>query len=299
MTDIARAALSTFGPNAVDRRIDVLDSHVHWVEVSGDGDPVVFLHGNPTSSFLWRKVIAGWNGRGRLLAPDLIGFGDSGKPDIEYTLEDHERYLDAWFDSLELTNVVLVLQDYGSTFGLSWARKNPDRVKAVALLEPIIRPIPSAALDPNFVALRARVLSEEGEQIVLRDNFFVEQLLPGNVLDGLTDDEKAEYVRPFPTVESRKPVLVFPRALPVDGEPAGTVEVLALNEKWLTTSATPKILFTFDPGFLLTEDILEWATTNIESLEVEHLGAGNHYVQEDRPTEIADAVTKWLAALSQ
>ncbi len=287
-------ARSEFGPDATSNSIDVLDSSLHWVE-HGTASPIVFLHGNPTSSFLWRGVFTGLRGRGRLLALDLIGFGDSGKPDIDYTLDDHQGYVDAWFDALDLTDVTLVLQDYGAAFGLTWARRHPDRVKAVVLAEPVIRPIASADLPEQFVALRGEVLKDGvGEQIVLEDNRFITELLPSAVLGGLTPEVQEVYAAPFPTANSRKPILVFPRALPVDARPQSTVDFLAANESWLAESELPKILLTFEPGFLLTPEIVDWARRNIANLTVQSGGAGSHYVQEDAPDAIASAVAEVL-----
>ncbi|MFW0786263.1 haloalkane dehalogenase [Gordonia sp. CPCC 206044] len=284
------SARDEFGPDAQSNTIDVLDSTLHWVE-HGDGDPVVFLHGNPTSSYLWRKVFAGLHGRGRLLALDLIGFGESGKPDIDYSLEDHQRYVDAWFDALDLRDVTLVLQDYGAAFGVTWARRHSDRVKAVVLAEPVIRPIASADLPSDFVGLRAQVLEPGvGEQIILQDNRFITELLPGSVLGGLDEDARAAYAEPFPTPRSRRPILVFPRSLPVDAQPRSTVDFLARNEQWLADSEVPKVLVTFRPGFLVTPEIIEWARSTIRNLDVRDGGAGGHFVQEDAPDAIAAAV---------
>lgn len=284
-----------FGAGATSNTVDVLGSALHYVE-SGSGDPIVFLHGNPTSSYLWRGVFSRLQGKGRLLALDLIGFGESGKPDIEYSLEDHQRFVDAWFDALDLRNVTLVAQDYGAAFGITWARTHPDRVAGLVIAEPVLRPIRSDDLPAEFVALRAEVLKPGvGEQIILEENRFVTGLLPGAVLNGLTDDDLAVYTAPFPTPESRRPVLVFPRALPVDAEPQTTVDFLAANEDWLRTSTIPKALYTFEPGFLLTPEIVDWVRDNVANIQIRALGAGGHYVQEDSPAEIAEAVAAFVS----
>jgi len=296
---ISKRALAAFGPGAKGRDAKVLDSSIHWVE-AGEGKPIVFFHGNPTSSFLWRKVFSRWSGQGRLLAVDLIGFGESGKPDIEYTLADHQRYVDAWLDSLDLHDVTFVLHDYGATFGLSWARRHPERVRAVALLEPIIRPIPSHQVARAFIELRAQVLQPGvGERIILEENKWITGLLPGNVLAGLTDEEKQVYAAPFPTARSRKPILVFPRALPVDGKPDATIALLDQNAEWLASSNVPKILLTFEPGFLLPPDVLDWSRNTIRNLKIQALGAGNHYVPEDQPEAIAQAIQGWLQGIER
>jgi len=292
---VSAVAHPAFGATAHARDVAVLDSTIHWVE-SGTGDPIVFLHGNPTSSYLWRKVFARLEGEGWLLAVDLIGFGGSGKPDIAYDLADHERYLDAWFAALDLTGVTLVLQDYGAAFGVSWARRNPDRVKAIVLLEPVLWPIDSADLPQAFVDTRALVKRPgEGEQFVLEDNLFLTKLFPATFLEPLPEEDLQVYLAPFPTPESRRPVIVFPRSLPVDGEPQATVDLLEENAAWLRESDTPKLLLTFDPGFLLTAPILAWARENIRNLDVQAAGAGVHFVQEEQPEAIAEAVRSWPA----
>jgi haloalkane dehalogenase len=279
-----------FGATATAHDTPVLDSHLHHVE-SGEGDPIVLLHGNPTSSFLWRHVFRRLDGAGRLLAVDLIGFGDSGKPAIEYTLHDHDRYLDAWFEAHDLHGVTLVLQDYGAALGLSWAARHPERVAAVLLAEPVLRPIEAARLPEQFVRTRELVRTPvEGERFVLDENRFLTELLPGFFLHPLPDEVIAEYQRPFPTPDSRRPVLYFPRNLPVDGDPHSTVEYLDEFVDWLRTSPVPKSLLTFEPGFLLTPTILDWARATIRNLEVTPAGEGIHFVQEEQPEAIAAAV---------
>ncbi len=287
-----------FGPHAHARDISILDSHIHYIE-SGEGRPIVFLHGNPTSSFLWRHIFRRLDGQGRLLAPDLIGFGFSGKPDIEYNLADHQRYLDAWFEELDLSDVTLILQDYGSTFGLDWARRHPDRVRAVSFFEPVLRAIEGEALSPEFISTRARIRSAKGETFVLEENRFLTELFPWFFLKPLSPDDLQHYLEPFPTAASRKPVLYFPRNLPVDGDPVTTVNFLAKSYDWLRDSDAPKLLLTFEPGFLLTPAILEWARSNIRNLEVEPAGSGIHFVQEEAPEEIAEALLRWLSRIPE
>ena len=275
----------------------VLGSHIHTIE-HGSGAPIVFIHGNPTSSYLWRDVFRPLRGRGRLLALDLIGYGDSSKPDIEYSLENQQRYVDAWFDALDLRDVTLVLQDYGSAFGLDWASRHPDRVRAVAFFEPVLRSIESASLLAEFVATRAKLRrSGEGETFVLQENRFLTELFPGFFLKPLAPEDLQQYQSAFPTPESRKSVLAGPRNLPVDGEPASTVAFLGRSTNWLRTSETTKLLVTFKPGFLLTDAILAWSRHTIRNLEVEEAGAGIHFVQEEQPEAIARLVGAWLTRI--
>lgn len=285
---------AAFGEGAKAHDVPVLDSHIHTIE-HGAGAPIVFIHGNPTSSYLWRNIFRDLRGKGRLLALDLIGFGNSGKPDIEYTLENQQRYVDAWFDALDLKDVTLVLHDYGAAFGLNWASRHPDRVRAVAFFEPVLRNIDSASLTAEFVATRAKLRQPgEGEAFVLHENRFLTELYPAFFLTPLAPEDLREYQAPFPTPESRKPVLAGPRNLPVDGEPATSIAFLDQATDWLSNSETPKLLLTFEPGFLLTPAILDWSRSTIRNLEIQAAGAGIHYVPEEQPQAIAQSLDAWL-----
>ncbi|GAA1724964.1 haloalkane dehalogenase [Aeromicrobium alkaliterrae] len=298
MTDTTARTIpiEAFGPGAQSVDVPVLDSHLHHVE-AGEGDPIVFLHGSPTSSYLYRHLFGLLAGRGRLIAPDLIGFGDSGRPEIAYDLADHERYLDAWFEALDLRDVTLVLQDYGAAFGVSWASRHADRVKAVLLAEPVIRDIESSALPEAFVGAQRVIRTPgDGEKFVVEDNLFLTAVLPGAFLTPLAEADLAVYQAPFPTPESRTHLIRFPRNLPIDGDPASSVEYLARNEAWLASSTdVPKTLLTYEPGFLVTPTIVEWIRENVANLEVHAGGAGVHFVQEEQPQGIADAVVALLA----
>ncbi|GAA3628789.1 haloalkane dehalogenase [Kineosporia mesophila] len=287
--------VAAFGPGAKGVDVPVLDSHLHHIE-QGKGSPIVFLHGSPTSSFLYRHVFRLLAGRGRLLAVDLIGFGDSGRPAIDYELADHERYLDAWFDALDLRDVTLVLQDYGAAFGVSWAARHPERVRAVLLAEPVIRDIESAALPAAFVGAQQLIRTPgDGEKFVVEDNGFMTQVFPGAFLEPLAAEDLAVYQAPFPTPESRAHLIRFPRNLPIDGVPSSSVDFLARNENWLSTSAdVPKTLLTYEPGFLLTPTIETWIRENVANIEIHAGGAGVHFVQEEQPQGLADAVVALL-----
>ncbi|GLY16853.1 haloalkane dehalogenase [Kineosporia rhizophila] len=291
----ASIPVEAFGPNAQSVDVPVLDSHLHHIE-EGEGSPIVFLHGSPSSSYLYRHVFRALKGQGRLLAVDLIGFGDSGRPAIDYELADHERYLDAWFDALDLREVTLVLQDYGAAFGVSWAARHPDRVRAVLLAEPVIRDIESSALPEAFVGAQQLIRTPgDGEKFVVEDNGFLTQVFPGAFLQPLAPEDLAVYQAPFPTPESRTHLIRFPRNLPIDGVPATSVHYLARNEEWLRTSAdVPKTLLTYEPGFLLTPTIESWIRENVANIEIRSGGAGVHFVQEEQPQGIADAVVELL-----
>ena len=276
-----------------EREIEVLDSTIHYRE-TGFGDPIVFLHGNPTSSFLWRNVIPRFEHEGHCLAPDLIGMGRSGKPAIDYTFADHARYLDQWFDRLDLESVTLVIHDWGSALGFDWAARHPERVAAIAFMEGIVRPLawsewPEASRD-LFRSFRTPGV---GEKLILEKNVFVERVLPGSILRKLAPDEMDAYRAPFPDPESRRPVWRWPNQIPLDGEPKEVVAVVEAYARWLGESEVPKLLLTFDPGILIQGSILEWCRSNIRALEVRHIGPGSHFVQEDHPEEIGDAIVAW------
>jgi haloalkane dehalogenase len=274
--------------------VSVLDSTMHYEE-AGEGDPIVLLHGNPTSSFLWRKVIPGVAGEGRVLAPDLIGMGRSGKPDIGYRFVDHAGYLDAWFDALALERVTLVGHDWGGALGFHWARRYPDRVVAVAFMETIVRPtswgeFPEAARE-IFQGFRT---PGTGEQLILDQNMFVEAVLPASMLHQLTAEEMEAYREPFREPAHRLPTLVWPRELPIDGEPADVVELVDSYDRWLASSEdVPKLLLTFDPGAIMSEPVVRWCQEHVAALEVANAGHGIHFVQEDQPQAIATSVRDW------
>jgi haloalkane dehalogenase len=275
--------------------INLLDSTIHY-EDSGTGTPFVFLHGNPGSSHLWRKVV-GRTGGGRSLAPDLIGMGRSGKPDIPYRFEDHARYIDAWFDALDLDDVVLVGHDWGGALAFDWAARHPGRVRGVAFLETIVKPMAWADLSPQ-----ARERSEAirtpgvGEEMVLERNLFVRQAFTGGVLTPVSEEDLETYLAPYPTPESRRPVLAWARQLPLGGEPAEVRERVEAYDKWLASSTdVPKLLMTFEgsPTLLVTAELAGWCAANIAALETVFCGRAGHHAPEDRPDEIAAAISQW------
>ncbi|WP_328494609.1 haloalkane dehalogenase [Streptomyces sp. NBC_00414] len=273
----------------------VLDSAMHHEE-SGSGTTFVFLHGNPSSSHLWRNVLPGV-GAGRLLAPDLIGMGRSGKPDIAYRFADHARYLDAWFDALGLDRVVLVGHDWGGALAFDWASRHPRRVLGLAFLESIVKPMAWEDLSEQ-----ARKRSETiraagtGEELVLERNLFVRQAFTGGVLTPVADEVLETYLAPFPTPESRRPVLEWARQLPLGGDPAGLITRIEAYDAWLAKSEdVPKLLMTFEgsPTLLIGPETARWCEEHIASLESVHCGAAGHHAPEDRPAEIAAAVSAW------
>ena len=272
------------------------DRTMAYVDV-GAGDPVVFLHGNPTSSYLWRNISPHLSEGYRCVAPDLIGMGDSEKLDDSgpdrYTFVEHRSYLDPLLDSLDLGDrVTLVIHDWGSGLGFDWARRNAGRIAGIAYMEAIITPVtwedwPEIAR-PVFQAMR----SPAGEQMVLEKNLFVERILPASIIRDLSDDEMAEYLRPFSEPgESRRPTLTWPRQIPIDGEPADVHEIVSAYSDWLTTTEIPKLFIDADPGSILVGPQREFARSLPNQTEVRVPGI--HFIQEDAPDEIGQAIRSW------
>jgi haloalkane dehalogenase len=266
----------------------------------GQGDPIVFLHGNPMSSYLWRNVIPHVTGHGRCIAVDLIGCGDSDKLDDpgpdSYRLVEHRQYLDGLLEQLELGDrVTLVVHDWGSALGFDWARRHPDRVAGIAYMEAIVRPWtwddwlwPEGGRE-IFQAFR----SERGEKLVLEHNAFVEAVLPAGLKRQLSDEEMAEYRRPFAIPgEDRRPTLTWPRQQPFDGEPADVVDIVQGYAEWMGRTEIPKLFINGDPGLGLAGEPREFCRGWPNQTEV--TVPGLHYLQEDNPDLVGEALSRWL-----
>jgi len=271
-----------------------------YVDV-GDGNPIVFLHGNPTSSYLWRNVIPHLSDAYRCIAPDLIGMGDSGKlPDSgpdSYRFVEHRVYLDGLLDSLDLGDqVTFVVHDWGSGLGFDWANRNRSRVKGIAYMEAIVQPASWAVWPeearPIFQAMRG----DGGEKIILEKNIFVENILPASIIRDVTDAEMDEYRRPYLEAgESRRPTLTWPRQIPIDGSPADVHEIVSSYSEWMTDNAMPKLFINADPGSILRGEPRRFCRTWKNQTEVTVVGS--HFIQEDSPDEIGAAIREWLDAL--
>src|ERR1700755_1674120 len=285
------------------QRRQVLGSEMAYVEV-GQGDPIVLLHGNPTSSYLWRNVLPHLQPLGRCIAPDLIGMGDSGKlPDSgpdSYRFVEHRRYLDALLEALDVREqVTLVIHDWGSALGFDWANRHREAVKAIAYMEAIVGPQYWDHWDKfGMRAALQGLRSAAGEEMVLRDNFFIEKILPGAILRTLSAEEMAEYRRPFAEPgEGRRPTLTWPRQIPIEGEPADVHAIATEYAKWLGTSDVTKFVLRAEPGAILTNDTLVNLVRGWPAL-TEKAVSGIHFVQEDSPDEIGKAVADWMRALA-
>jgi haloalkane dehalogenase len=276
------------------RRARVLDTEMAYVD-SGRGDPVVFLHGNPTSSYLWRNVIPHVEPESRCLAPDLVGMGDSGEaPAGSYRFADHARYLDAWFEAVGLqTPITLVVHDWGSALGFHWARRHPERVRGLVYMEALVRPVTWEEWPEPARGIFQAMRSPAGEELVLAKNVFVERILPRSVLRGLTETEMAVYRRPYlEPGESRRPTLTWPREIPIAGEPADVVAIVDTYARWLSQSDIPKLFVNADPGSILTgaqrEFCRRWPSQQETTVR------GSHFIQEDSPAEIGQAIAAFV-----
>jgi len=298
MATTGQAKISATFPYKKQRR-RVLGREMAYVEV-GEGDPILLLHGNPTSSYLWRNVLPHLQPQGRCIAPDLMGMGDSDKlPDSgpgSYRFVDQRRYLDALLQALDVREqVTLVVHDWGSALGFDWANRHREAVKGIAYMEAIVRPQGWDHWDvmnmrPFLQALR----SEAGEKMVLEENFFIEKILPGAILRTLTAEEMSEYRRPFAEPgEGRRPTLTWPREIPIEGEPADVNAIVSAYAEWLATTDVPKLFIKAEPGALLGGGVnLETARSWPAQTEV--TVAGIHFVQEDSPDEIGRAIAGWM-----
>ncbi len=282
------------------RRIPVLGLRMAVVEV-GAGDPIVFLHGNPTSSYIWRNVLPHLQALGRCIAPDLIGMGDSDKvPDSEggsYTFLEHRRYLDALLDALGVRhNVTLVVHDWGSALGFDWARRHPASMRGIAYMEGLVRPTTWAEFPEAARGLFQALRSPAGETLVLDQNVVVEQVLPGGLLRTLTEDEMAWYRRPFARPgEDRRPTLSWTRQTPIDGEPAEVADIVQGYAAWLRQSTLPKLFVNGEPGLVLTGPSRD--VCRAWPCQREVTVPGLHFLPEDSPDAIGLAIAAWIEAI--
>lgn len=279
----------------------VLGSTMAFRESGASDAPVaLFLHGNPTSSYIWRNILPLVAPVARCIAPDLIGFGQSGKPDIAYSFADQAHYLDALIDELDIDSAYLVAQDWGTALAFHLAARRPDFVRGLAFME-FIRPM--ASWDDFHQSETARQTfrkfrtAGEGEAMILDGNVFVERVLPGSVVRKLGEEEMAAYRAPFPTRASRRPVLALPRQLPIAGEPADVHAAMRAAHAALAASSYPKLLFVGEPGALVSPAFAQQFAATLRNIAVIELGAGLHYLQEDHPASIGRSVAGWIAGV--
>ena len=278
--------------------VQVYGSQIHYVE-EGSGDPILFLHGNPTSSYLWRNIIPHVQSQARCLAMDLIGMGKSDKPDIDYSFFDHAKYVEGFIETLGLQNLTLVIHDWGSALGFHYAMRNEANIKALAFMEAILMPIPSwDAMPPDlketFQAFRT---PEVGWDMIVNQHMFVEQILPSLVVRDLTDAEMDHYRAPYLDLPSRKPLWRWPNEIPIAGEPAAVVALVEEYNRKLQQSRLPKLLLSATPGAIIDAQAVAWCQQNLPNLHVVDIGAGIHFIQEDNPHLIGTELANWYSSL--
>ena len=280
--------------------VEVKGKRMAYVEM-GEGDPVVFLHGNPTSSYLWRNIMPHAAGQARCLAPDLIGMGDSDKLDDpgpgSYRFVEHREYLDGFLDAVGLGgNAVFVVHDWGSALGFDWGNRHRDRTRGFCYMEALVRPVTWEEWPEAAKAVFQGFRSPAGEGMVLEKNVFVERVLPGSILRKISEEEMAVYRRPFAAPgEDRRPTLTWPREIPISGEPADVVGIVRAYSEWLAASDVAKLFIDAEPGAILTgpqrEFCLGWPNQTVAKVK------GSHFIQEDSPDEIGRTLSDWLGNL--
>ena len=277
--------------------VEVHGSKMHYVE-EGTGDPVLFLHGNPTSSYLWRNIIPHVSPHARCIAPDLIGMGKSAKPDIPYRFHDHASYLDGFIEALGLENITLVLHDWGSGLGFHYAHRHPDNIKAIAFMEALLAPMRWSDFPPDhkmgFKLFRA---PGTGWMMLQVMNAFITKLMPQMIARTMTAEEWGHYNSPYPTIASRKPIRQWPCEIPIDGTPSDVHTVITGYRQWLEETELPKLFFYADPGGIITVDQAAGIEEAFKNLRSVALGTGFHYVQEDNPHLIGETLAEWYQEL--
>ncbi len=281
------------------RYVEVNGQRIHYVE-EGKGAPVLFLHGNPTSSYLWRNIIPYAARQGRAIAMDLIGMGKSDKPDIPYRFVDHVPYVDGFIKALGLKGVTLVIHDWGSALGFHYAHRHPENIRGIAFMEGVVRPMSWAGFPPDFRAgFRMMRTPGLGWAMISGLNMFVEKILPSAIVRDLTPQEMEHYRAPFPTPRSRKPLRVWPCEIPIDGTPADVHDIVSGYSSWLGETQTPMLMYYATPGGTIGPKEVEWCREAISNLELVDFGKGIHFLQEDDPHLIGQKLEDWLTCLPE
>ena len=279
--------------------IDVLGKQVAYVEM-GEGDPIIFQHGNPTSSYLWRNIIPQLQGLGRCIAMDLIGMGDSEKLEDEgnmtYSYNTHKKYFDGFLDAIGVeSNATLVIHDWGSALGFDWANDYPQKVKAICYMEGIVQSMEWEDWNEDAKGIFQGFRSPAGEEMILEKNLFIEAVLPGSILRKLSDAEMNEYRRPFNDKKSRRPTLDWPRQIPLENNPPEICRIVDSYSQWMAENNTPKLFINAEPGAILIGKQREFCRTWKNQKEV--TVKGSHFIQEDSPNEIGNAIFDWLKGI--
>ena len=297
----AEPAACAVTANAGDSRsVEVLGSRMHYVD-TGSGEPILFLHGNPTWSYLWRKVLPHVSPAARCIAPDLIGMGLSAKPPLQYTFFDHVKYVEAFIAALGLESYTMVLHDWGCIIGFYVAMRQEKRVRGLAFMEAMLAPYASWNAFPKDIAAQFQQFRTPGvgERLIVEENLFIDRLLPASTMVPLTEEDMACYRRPFRDPDSRKVILTFTHQLPVAGKPADVAKATGEYAAWLKRTKVPKLFLWSDPGLITHEQDVDWARRNLKNLKTSFLGPGLHFAQEEHPVEIGQEVARWHAEILQ
>jgi haloalkane dehalogenase len=281
--------------------VEVHGSKIHYID-EGKGEPILLLHGNPTSSYLWRNIIPHLTDNARCIAPDLIGMGKSDKPDIEYRFFDHVKYIEGFIDKMKLKDITLVVHDWGSALGFHYAMRNEDKIRGIAFMEAILAPIERWDMLPEEgqKILQAVRTPDVGWDMIVNQNFFVEEILRKLwTVRRLSEEEMAYYREPFRKLEYRKPVWRWPNELPIEGKPEDVTKAVREYNQKLQISNTPKLLIYGEPGALITKPMVDWCVKNLSNLTTANIGAGIHYLQEDNPHAIGLEIAKWYETISR
>lgn len=277
--------------------VEINGNKIHYID-EGQGDPILFLHGNPTSNYLWRNVIPHLSSKGRCIAPDLIGMGKSDKPKIKYTFEDHYDYIEKFIEKLGLKNVTLVIHDWGSGLGFHYANTHRDNIKGIAFMEAMLKPMTWSDM-PKGMELPFRMLRTPfvGWLMVSVGNMFIKKMLPDMIVRKLTKEEFDYYKKPYPSIASRKPVRVWPMEIPIDKKPKRVYDKLFAYGQWLKESEVPKLCLHVQPGAIIREGYVQYIKDNIPNTKIVDLGQGLHFIQEDHPHRIGQEIANWYATL--
>ena len=280
--------------------IDVLGKQIAYVEM-GEGDPIIFQHGNPTSSYLWRNIMPQLQSLGRCIAMDLIGMGDSekleDKGNMTYSYDTHKKYFDGFLDAIGVeSNATLVIHDWGSALGFDWANDYPQRVKAICYMEGIVQSMEWEDWNEDAKGIFQGFRSPAGEEMILEKNLFIEAVLPGSILRKLSDAEMNEYRRPFNDKKSRRPTLDWPRQIPLENDPPEICRIVDSYSQWMAENNVPKLFINAEPGAILIGKQREFCRTWKNQKEV--TVKGSHFIQEDSPNEIGNAIFDWSKGIN-
>jgi haloalkane dehalogenase len=277
--------------------VEIHGSKIHYID-EGSGDPILFLHGNPTSSYLWRNIIPYMVPHGRCIAMDLIGMGKSDKPNLDYRFFAHSEYVEGFIDKMDLSNLTLVIHDWGSALGFHYAMRHENNIKGIAFMEALLKPMTWGDFPGGFkMGFKLMRTSGIGWLMISVLNMFVTRILPQAIVRELSEEEKDYYAAPYKTVQSRKPVRQWPCEIPIGGKPADVYEVISSFNQRLQASELPKILFSATPGGIINDKTVEWCRQNLKNLKVVDIGEGIHFLQEDNPHLIGEELAKWFLDL--